>query len=346
MKFYKKIKKDSDLVKCLACRHYCTIPSNSFGLCGARKNINGELILLTHSRPCSVNLDPIEKKPLYHFLPNSKTLSIGFFGCNFKCSFCQNNDISTTKGTALEQNVNYLNKVTPKDFVHSAVESKAESITFTYNEPSINVEYNLEAIKEAKKIKGKNELKTIYVSNGYLSTEQIKELTKKPTKLDAINIDLKSFDEKFYRNICGGGLEGVLNCIKEMHKKGIWIELTTLIIADKNNSIDELNQIADWIYDLDKNIPWHVSAFFPMHKMQNERATSEKEVLDAVKIGKQKGLNFVYGGNLTKPNKDSNTYCPKCHSLLIERIGFSAKIVGLTKGKCITCKRKLEGTFK
>ncbi len=346
MQFYKKIKKDSDLVKCLACRHYCIIPLNSFGLCGARKNINGKIILLTHSRPCSVNLDPIEKKPLYHFLPNSETLSIGFFGCNFKCSFCQNSDISTTKGRALEESVNYLNSVTPKEFVTSAVNEGAKSISFTYNEPSINVEYNLEAIREAKKIKGKNKLKTVYVSNGYLSTEQIKELTKKSTKLDAINIDLKSFDEKFYRNICGGELEGVLNCIKEMHKKGIWVELTTLIIADKNNSVKELNQIAEWIYDLDKNIPWHVSAFFPMHEMQNERATSEKEVLDAVKIGKEKGLNFVYGGNLNKPNKDSNTYCPKCHSLLIERTGFSAKIIGLTKGKCTNCGRKLEGTFE
>lgn len=343
MNFFLKI--DEKFSKCLACRHYCKIPINGYGICGARKNINGKIILLTHSKPCSIHLDPIEKKPLYHFLPNSKTQSIGFFGCNFRCSFCQNDELSFTKGGVLEENVKYLHTVSPKSFVTSAKENGAKSIAFTYNEPGINVEYNLEAIKEAKKQKTKNKLRTVYVSNGYLSKEQIKELSKKSTRLDAINIDLKSFNENFYKTTCGGTLEGVLDSIKLVHKKGIWVELTTLIIPGKNNSKEEINNIAKWIYELDKNIPWHVSAFFPMHQMQNIPPTSENELINAVNIGKENGLNYIYAGNLHKESTLSNTYCPKCNSLLIKRNGFGSRVIGLKKGKCINCKEKISGVF-
>jgi len=353
MKFFSKIKNNNtnNSIKCLACRHYCIIPLNSFGICGARKNINKELVLLTHSHPTSIHLDPIEKKPLYHFYPNSKIMSIGFFGCNFKCDFCQNSEISFTKRTQLENNLINLNKLSPKDFVKLAIKEKAESIAFTYNEPAISVEYNLEAIKETNKFKkenkekGKNKLNSVYVSNGYLSSEQIKELTKKSTRLDAINIDLKSFNDNFYKTTCGGELDKVLNCIKEIHKKGIWIELTTLIIPNKNNSNKELTQIASWIKTLDKNIPWHVSAFFPMHKMQKISPTNESELNKAITIGKENGLNFVYGGNMNKSSINSNTYCPKCNSLLIKRNGFNANTIGLSKGKCINCKEKIKGIF-
>lgn len=345
MDFFSRIQNGSNSIKCLACKQYCIIPINNYGICGARKNVNGKIVLLTHSFPCSLHLDPIEKKPLYHFLPNSKTMSIGFFGCNFKCSFCQNADISFIKRKELENKISPLGKVTPKDFVNIALQEKASSIAFTYNEPAISVEYNLEAIKQAHKIKEKNKLKSVYVSNGYLSSEQIKALTKKSTPLDAINIDLKSFDDSFYQNTCGGKLENVLKCIKEIHKKGIWLELTTLVIPQKNNSNEEINRIAKWIKELDKNIPWHLSAFFPMNNMQNVPPTSEKEIVNAVNVGKENGLNFVYGGNLSSINDTSNTYCPKCGSLLIERNGFSANSIGLKKGKCINCKEIIKGVF-
>ncbi|MEI7961731.1 MAG: AmmeMemoRadiSam system radical SAM enzyme [archaeon] len=338
--FYKKFGAN---LRCTACRHYCIIPKGSFGLCGARKNEKDKIVLVTNKKPCSLHLDPIEKKPLYHYLPNSTTLSIGFFGCNFRCDFCQNADISFTKGSAAETKSAQFKEVSPKKFVELAQKEKANSIAFTYNEPSISVEYNLEAILEAKK--HSPALGTVYVSNGYTSIEQISALSKGKSRLDAINIDLKGFQESFYQKTCGSKLENVLNCIRDFHKAGVWLELTTLIIPGQNDSNEELHQIAKWIADLDKNIPWHVSAFFPMHKMTHLPPTSAQKILDTVEIGKNAGLNFVYGGNINA-NNISSTFCPKCNSLLIKRSGHDVGIVGLNFGKCINCGEKINGVFE
>ncbi|MFA5125777.1 MAG: AmmeMemoRadiSam system radical SAM enzyme [archaeon] len=337
--FFKKEK--SGNIRCLACRHNCIIPENRFGLCGARKNIEGKIILLTHSKPCSLHIDPIEKKPLFHYLPGSTVASIGFFGCNFRCDFCQNYDISCMRGKLLEEQVKKIETVSPKEFISFAKKSSAKSIAITYNEPAISVEYNIDAIKLAKKQKPK--LGTVYVSNGYASEEQITELKKSKTRLDATNIDLKSFNADFYRKICGAELEKVLKCIKDFYKTGTWIELTTLLIPGKNDSGEELEQIADFIHSIDKNIPWHVSAFFPTHRMNNVRPASSEEIMRAVRIGKETGLNFVYGGNIRAGNE--NTYCPKCNTLLIKRDGFNAQVLELNKGKCIRCGEKIKGIF-
>jgi len=337
-KFFKK--EGDHTIKCLACRHYCVISTNGFGLCGARKNTANKLELITYSKPCSLALDPIEKKPLYHFLPGSETMSIGFFGCNFKCDFCQNFDISFTRGAAAEKALIESEEVSPQKLIDVALKRKAKSIAITYNEPAISVEYNLEAFKLAHE----NKLNTVYVSNGYVSEEQIKSLIKKETKLDAINIDLKSFNDNFYKTTCGGGLESVLDCIKSFHKKGIHLELTTLVIPGKNDSIEELNQIAKFIYNLDKNIPWHVSAFFPMHKMTNISPTSTNEIASTVKIGKENGLNFVYGGNL-HTSEFNHTLCPNCNNILIKREGYNCELIGLEKNKCNKCKTIIPGVF-
>ena len=339
--FFKK--EGAHSIKCLACKHYCVIPKNGFGLCGARKNVNNKLELITYSKPCSFSLDPIEKKPLYHFLPSSTTMSIGFFGCNFKCDFCQNYDISFTRGMNAEKSLIGAEEISPEQFVDVTLKKKAQSIAITYNEPAISVEYNLEAFKLAHE----NKLKTVYVSNGYVSEEQLSALTKKQTKLDAINIDLKSFNDNFYQKICGGELEKVLSTIKSFYKKGIWVELTTLIIPGKNNSSTELKQIADFVASMDKNIPWHVSAFFPSGKMTNVSPTSTSEIASAVNIGKEAGLNFVYGGNLNT-SEFSNTFCPKCNNLLIKRNGYNCEIIGFDekeKNKCNKCGTKIEGVF-
>ncbi|MFA5931023.1 MAG: AmmeMemoRadiSam system radical SAM enzyme [archaeon] len=343
--FYKKFstEKNSKTIQCTACKHYCIIPQSGFGLCGARKNEGGKINLITHSKPCSLNLDPIEKKPLFHYLPGSKTLSIGFFGCNFKCDFCQNSEISCTRGISAEKEIAKLGEVPPTRLVELANKESAKSIAFTYNEPAISIEYNLEAIELAKKQKGKEKLGAVYVSNGYLSEEQLKELTKSKTKLDAINIDLKSFSSDFYKKTCGAELEGVLKTIRAVKKAGIWIELTTLVIPSKNDSSQELNQIASWICDLDKNIPWHISAFFPSYKMLNISPTSTEEITSAVKIGKESGLTFVYGGNVNAGLSD--TFCPKCKNLLIKRNNFNAKILGLEKNKCNKCGEEIRGVF-
>jgi pyruvate formate lyase activating enzyme len=339
MEFFAKEKGTIDTIKCLACRHYCIIPKNGFGLCGARKNVNGKILLVTYSKPCSLNLDPIEKKPLYHFLPSSKTMSIGFFGCNFRCDFCQNYEISSMKGTKAEDALKNAEIISPKLFTSVAKERSAQSIAVTYNEPAISVEYNLEAFELAHK----NSLKTVYVSNGYVTEEQARELKKPKTKLDAINIDLKSFDENFYKKVCGGELEKVLDCIKSFSKAKIWMEITTLIIPGKNNSPEELKKIAGFISELDRNIPWHISAFFPMYKMTNISPTGRDDISLAVNIGKEAGLNFVYAGNLPGTN---DTHCPKCGKTLIKRNGFDTSIVGLEKNKCNNCGEKIPGIFK
>ncbi len=340
--FFKKSGKG--IIKCYACKHYCSIPEKGFGLCGARKNEKGKIKLITHSKPCSLHLDPIEKKPLYHYLPGSKTMSIGFFGCNFKCDFCQNFDISFCKGYSAEKSLIGIKEVSPKAFVNLAIEEEAKSIAITYNEPVVSVEYNLEAFKIAKEKK----VGTIYVSNGYCSDEQLKELTKKKQRLDAINIDLKSFNENFYKQICGAELENVLSSIKSFHKAGIWLELTTLLIPGKNNSKEEVKQIAEFISSIDKNIPWHTSAFFPMHKMTNISPTSTKEIINAINIGKDAGLKYIYAGNIRETNFES-TFCPKCKNLLIKRNGYNTEIIGLHKeNKITTCKNcgeKIKGVF-
>ncbi|MCX6803830.1 MAG: radical SAM protein, partial [Candidatus Diapherotrites archaeon] len=293
-----------------------------------------------------------------------------------RCDFCQNFDISFKKGFSAEKESKKLGVVSPKDFVQQARNKKARSIAFTYNEPSISVEYNLEAIKEAKKTGDKipakekrlsNEKKlpekekpseekklssdntvlplgTVYVSNGYTSNEQIKALTKKGTKLDAINIDLKSFSDSFYNSTCGAKLEKVLEGIKDFHKEGVWVELTTLVIPGLNDSNSELQKIAEWIYSVDKNIPWHISAFFPMHKFHALPPTSKDDILRAAKIGKNAGLNFVYSGNTTGTGFE-DTFCPSCGKVLIKRAGFDSGIDGINKGKCIFCGEKIRGMF-
>lgn len=341
MQFFKKISNNS--IKCLACRHYCTIPLGSFGFCGTRKNEGNNLILLTHSRPASLHLDPIEKKPLYHYFPGSKTLSMGFFGCNFKCDFCQNFDITFKRRVAVEKEASLIDEVSPKKFVQIAIEQKANSISFTYNEPSINIEYNVEAIIEAKK--QTPSLGVIYVSNGFESAEQIKLLTSKKTKLDAINIDLKSFNENFYKKICGADLEGVIDSIKKFHSAVVLVELTTLLIPEKNDSIDEIKQIAKFISSVDKNIPWHVSAFYPMHRFSHLPPTSIESIRTAIKIGFDEGLNFVYGGNIFN-SEFENTYCPSCGNTLIKREGFGVEITGMNKNSCSRCGEKIIGVFQ
>jgi len=350
-KFFSEQKGTNNLVKCTACRHYCLIAQNGFGICGARKNVGGELKLLTHSKPCSLGLDPIEKKPLFHYLPGSKTMSIGFFGCNFRCSFCQNYDISTAKASVLESAVAKLKEVSPKDFVLIAKESEARSIAFTYNEPAISAEYNLEAMALAKKGAGKGEkrkLGTVYVSNGYESKEQIAALAKKETRLDAINIDLKSFNENFYWKTCGARMDEVLSCIKDFKKAKIWVELTTLLIPGKNNSPEELKAMAEFIASIDKSIPWHITSFFPMHQMLDAPPTKSEEIESAIKIGREAGLRFVYGGNLKNSNLE-NTLCPRCNSLLIKRNFYFTEyehlVVSKGKGKCGVCGEKIEGIF-
>ncbi len=342
---FKKLK--NNLVKCTACSHYCIIAKNMTGICGIRKNINDKLYLLVYGKAAAVNIDPVEKKPLYHFLPASKIFSFGTLGCDFGCLFCQNYDISQptreirfqpNRDELLEEMIERCQLLMPKQIVEFCIKYKIPSIAYTYNEPAVFFEYAYDTCKLAKK----HEIKNVLVSNGYESKESINKIKK---YLDAANIDLKSFSEEFYKSICKAKLEPVLKNIERLHSLGIWLEITTLIIPGKNDSREELVKIAEFIASIDKGIPWHVTAFHPDYKMLDVPQTPLSTLIKAYKIGKKAGLKYVYVGNVMA-EKYENTYCPKCNSLSISRQGFFNIKNNLNNGVCKKCGYKLEGVWR
>lgn len=282
---------DRNRVKCQLCNHFCIINNGNTGICGVRKNIDGILYSLNYGKIIAENIDPIEKKPLYHFLPKTKTYSIAAIGCNFKCKNCQNADISQASNLKNDDTVPGI-ETSPQDIIKRALDNNCQSIAYTYTEPTIFYEFALETMKLAKKAN----LKNIWVSNGYFSQEVIQQASK---YLDAINIDLKFFKEKSYQEICGAKLEPVLENLKIIKKLNIWLEVTTLIIPTINDSDKELKQIAEFIKkELREDVPWHVSAFYHTYKMLDILPTPKETILRAVDIGKKVGLKNVYPGNI------------------------------------------------
>ncbi len=327
-KFYKPYKEDRLI--CTLCQHYCKIKKGKTGICGVNENVGERIKCLVYGYPSALHVDPIEKKPLYHFLPGSKSFSLGTVGCNFHCPFCQNWTISQT------HNIDKSNYYSPELIVKLALENGCKSIAYTYNEPTIFYPYARDIALEAKKYGIKN----VFVSNGFESTEVINDM---PGIIDAANIDLKSFDAKYYQKELGGNLQKILDNLKLFVKNGIWIEVTTLIIPTKNDSDEELNQIAKFIADeLGVNIPWHISAFHPDYKQQDLPPTSVDTLKRAYDIGKNVGLEYVYMGNIGYENP---TECPKCGEVLIERNYFSVGQNRIVKGHCPSCNEKIEGVF-
>lgn len=315
---------DSKL-RCLACNHKCLIAEGKRGICGVRENQKGKLVLLVHSKISAKQVDPIEKKPLYHFLPGTQVFSIGTIGCNLHCGFCQNWQISQERKILGEE-------LTPE-------QAKKESasypcIAYTYNEPTIWIEY----AKDIAKITV--DKRHIFVTNGYFSEEALEEMDF----VDALNIDLKSFNDEFYQKTCGAKLVPILESIKRCVDQGKWVEITTLLIPGENDSPEELHKIARFIALLDKEIPWHISAFHPDYKMQNKGSTSLTSLLKAYEIGKQEGLAYVYLGNISDENY-SSTFCPKCQKMLIRRNGYLVKVEGLKNGKCMYCHHAIKGVW-
>jgi pyruvate formate lyase activating enzyme len=280
-------KKENGKVRCNLCNHRCRIKEGKTGKCFVRKNIDGVLYSLVYRKLISENVDPIEKKPLYHFLPGTKSLSIATVGCNFKCFFCQNWQISQ-----LPCNHGSIEgkDVPPEKIVEDALSAGCKSISYTYTEPTIFFEYAYDTAK----IANKRGLKNIFVTNGFM-TEECLEMIK--PYLDAANIDLKSFSGRTYRNKMGGRLKPVLSNIEFMKKLGIWIEVTTLVIPGINDSDKELKSIADFLSDLDPGIPWHVSAYYPTYK-SDIPPTGKEKIEQAIAFGKEAGLKYVYGGNI------------------------------------------------
>lgn len=332
---------DNKLVRCKACAHQCVIAPGKTGICGIRKNIDGTLYLIPYGYGF-LHIDPMEKKPLYHFYPGEPILSVGTIGCNFKCLFCQNYDISQVQHFIdAEAIIEHLEKLPPEKIVSIAKEKQINFIAYTYNEPTVYFEYTYDTAKLAKNFGIKN----VYVSNGYYSKHTAQLLTQ---ILDAANIDLKSFSDEFYLKITGARLKPVLENIKYLYKHGVWIEITTLVIPGYNDSSKELEQIAKFISSISVDIPWHISRFFPAYKMLDVPPTPIETLIKAYEIGKKAGLNYVYIGNIPTSNeyeKYSNTYCPKCGNLLIKRNGYHTKIVGLKNGKCSRCSVKIAGRF-
>ncbi len=319
-------------VRCDLCAHRCVIENNKSGICRVRKNIDGKLYSLVYEKIIAQSVDPIEKKPLYHFLPGSKSYSIATIGCNFTCLNCQNYEIS--------QYMYYHDEVIGKFYSTNNVVSDAlfldcKSVSYTYTEPTVFFEYAIDCAKIAK-TKG---LKNVFVTNGFMTKLAI---DKMKGLIDAVNIDLKSMSGSFYKNIVGGRVKPVLSAIEYAKEQGIWVELTTLLIPTLNDSDEEIEKIAKFIKSIDEAIPWHISAFYPTYKLTSITPTSIKAIQNAYYIGKSVGLRYVYGGNVTKSNLE-NTYCYKCGELLIERKGFDIIKNALIGGRCPKCKTEIDG---
>lgn len=323
----------NDRVKCTLCPRYCKLKRGQRGFCVVRQNVDGKLETSSYGNLIAVHVDPIEKKPLYHFLPGTKAFSIGTIGCNFGCIFCQNWDIARAEA---EQ---YPSKYfSPQDVVNAALEYNCKSVSFTYNEPTIFGEYIIDVAKLAHK----SGLKTTMVTNGYITKEAIRDIYP---LIDAANIDLKSFSEKFYSKYCLAHLQPVLDAILEIKKAGTFIELTTLIIPGVNDSEEEIKMISNWVIkNLGTDTPLHFSAFHPDYKMRNHIPTSKSMLDKARKIALDAGINYVYEGNVISED-EGNTYCSKCGRLLVERQWFTVVHNTLNDGKCV-CGNEIPGVFE
>lgn len=335
--------KKEGIIECQACSHFCQIAERKTGLCGVRQNKEGKLFLLTYGRAIAIHVDPIEKKPFFHFLPGSQTFSLGTLGCNLRCANCQNFDISQMfeqKGKV--ENYNKLNwgfALTPEQIVEKTLENHCQSIAYTYNEPTIFLEYALDTMKLARK-KG---LKNVWVSNGFMSNQTLEAIIP---YLDAINIDIKSFDNQFYQINCGAHLDPILENCRRLVKEKVWLEITTLIIPTLSDEEKMLEKIACFIKkELGDFVPWHVSAFSGAMswKLKFLPNTPISKIKKAYILGKKTGLKYVYTGNIWKKNF-VNTYCPQCKKIVIKRNNYNIELFN-QNGKCPDCGKILEGVF-
>ena len=328
--FYKKL--DKNRVECYLCAHKCKINEGKRGFCGVRENIGGILYSLVYDKVVSSNIDPIEKKPLFHFYPGSKSYSIATVGCNFTCLHCQNADISQ-----MPQDHNRIigNTLRPEDIIDDALRHNAKSISYTYTEPTIFYELAYSSAKLAHK----NGLKNTFVTNGYILEGPLKHISP---YLDAANVDLKFFDDGPYKKVCAAKLKPVLNTLRLMKELNIWVEVTTLIIPGLNDDEKQLKDIADFIFSLGVGIPWHISAFFPAYKMTDKEPTPVRTIHKARDIGLKKGLRYVYTGNIPYDDGE-NTYCYNCHKLIIERSGYQIRKYHIEDSRCVYCNAKIDG---
>ena len=325
---------EADKVSCFLCAHRCLIAPGKFGVCGVRENQGGKLMTHVYGEVIAAHVDPIEKKPFYHFLPGSTSLSIATAGCNFKCSFCQNWQISqASKGPGRDVSGE---KLSPEEIVQAAKSHGCRSISYTYTEPTIFFEYALDTARLAKAAGLYNN----FVTNGYMTAEALEAFHP---NLDAANVDLKAFKDETYKKVCGARLEPVLDSIKRMRKLKIWVEVTTLVVPGLNDGEDELRDIARFLAGVDPDIPWHISRFHPDYNYTDARPTPVETLRKALAIGKAEGLKYVYVGNVMGEGED--TICPKCGKVLIRRRGFSVGRNEIKDARCPSCLGPVPGRF-
>lgn len=319
--FYKKL--ENKKVKCELCPWFCAIAPDKKGKCRARKNIDGKLYSVVYGKPCSVAIDPIEKKPFFHFHPGTRTVSVATASCNLACDHCQNWEISQA-----DPEETYSENLSPKELVEMALEKDCQGISYTYTEPTTFYEYAYDTAKLAKE----QGLYNTFVSNGMINTEPLKKISK---YLDAMNMDLKAFTEDFYKEICHGiGLEPIKQTAKNCKEFGIHLEITNLIIPTYNDTEEKIKELVSFVKSISPETPLHFSRFFPHYKMRDIEPTPIEVLEKAKKIAEQAGIEYVYIGNV---QGDESTYCPKCNELLISRVGYSVGKISLKGKKCPKC---------
>ncbi len=321
--FYRKLK--GKAVHCNLCHRNCAITEGNFGKCGVRKNVSGKLYSLVYGRTITMEIDPIEKKPLFHFRPGTQCLGISTYGCNYFCKHCQNWEISQQRS---EDTILKVPFTSPKEIVEKTLEAGIEGIAYTYTEPTIFAEYALDTMKEARR-KG---LYNVWVSNGYMSRECIDALAP---YLDGINIDLKG-DARFYKEVCGdANIEFVKENIRYVFEKGIHLEVTNLLVPGFNDSEKDFREIGEFMVSVGEMIPLHFTRFFPQYKMADLPPTDVEKLRTAKKIALEAGMKYVYEGNIVG---EDSTRCPSCSEVLVKRVGFAAEPKALKEGgKCAKC---------
>ncbi len=315
--------KDNGLIACQLCPHGCSIKEGGTGLCRTRRALSGKLRVLNYGEISALAMDPIEKKPLYHYKPGSSILSVGSYGCNLRCGFCQNYHISMESPET--------EFISPRELLNIAVRAKGQGnigIAFTYNEPSIWYEYVYDTAEKA----GEHGLRVVLVTNGFIEIEPLRRLLP---YVDAMNIDLKAFRNEFYEKVCGGRLENVKRVIEEANGK-CHVEITTLLVNGHNDSPEEVEELSVWIATINRDIPLHLSRYYPSYRF-NEPPTPLSTVLNCLKAAKKR-LNYVYPGNLA--DGDLNTYCPECGYMVIERKGYGTRVL-IRENKCPGCGKEL-----
>ena len=322
-------------VTCMLCAHCCHLKKGQRGICAVRQNVEGKLVSLNYGRVVAESVDPIEKKPLFHVLPGTKSYSISTLGCNFRCSHCQNASISqvgrneNVRGSGAHRS--------PEEVVSAAAAAGCHSISYTYVEPTVFFEFAYDCCRLASE----QGIKNIFVSNGYMTRETLRHVEP---FLSAVNVDIKAFSDSFYQRVCGARLQPVLDSVQRIKESGIWLEVTTLVIPGLNDSDKELSDIASFLAAIDTSIPWHVTGFHPAYHMMNVAPTAITTLKRARQIGLGKGLKYVYAGN--RPGSgDEDTVCPACSHRLIGRTGFRVDRVSIEAGCCPKCGEQIPGVW-